>query len=96
MIVWVLYDIRNDQSRGKAAKFCKQAGLYRIQYSAFIGTLDANQLDALALRLEAQIDSNVDKVYMLPMSRDELKQTVLLGKAFDKEHVSDEVKAMFL
>jgi CRISPR-associated protein Cas2 len=30
------------------------------------------------------------------MSRDELKQTVLLGKAFDKDYVSDEVKALFL
>lgn len=96
MIVWVLYDIKNDRARGQAAKYCKQAGLYRIQYSAFIGQLDPNQRDALTLRLENEIDTEADKVYILPMSRDELKQTVLLGQAFDKKYVSDEVKSLFV
>lgn len=96
MIVWVLYDIKDDRSRGKAAKFCKQAGLHRIQYSAFIGQLDSNQCDALTLKLEGQIDVSCDKVYILPMSSAELKQTVLLGQAFDKKYVTDEVKALFL
>lgn len=96
MIVWVLYDIKNDRARGKAAKYCKQAGLYRIQYSAFIGQLDLNQRDTLSLQLESQIDADADKVYILPMSSDELKETVLLGQAFDKKYVSDDVKALFL
>lgn len=96
MIAWVLYDIKNDRVRSRAAKYCKQAGLYRIQYSAFIGQLDQNQRDTLSLRLESEIDPEEDKVYILPMSSDELKQTVLLGRAFDKKYVSDEVKALFL
>jgi len=96
MITWVLYDIKEDRARSKASKFCKQAGLYRVQYSTFLGNLDAQQRDTLSLQLESVIDQDVDKAYMLPMSRDELKQTVLLGKAFDKDYVSDEVKALFL
>lgn len=96
MITWVLYDIKDDRSRNKAAKFCKQAGLYRVQFSAFIGQLDSNQRDALTLRLESQIDVNCDKVYILPMSSNEMKQTILLGQAFDKKYISDEVKALFL
>jgi CRISPR-associated protein Cas2 len=96
MIIWVLYDIKQDRARNRASKYCKQAGLYRVQYSAFLGSLDANQRDTLSLQLQSQIDETEDKVYILPMSRDELKQTVLLGKAFDKEYVSDEVKALFL
>lgn len=96
MITWVLYDIKDDRSRNKAAKFCKQAGLYRVQFSAFIGQLDSNQRDALTLRLEGQIDVSCDKVYILPMSSNEMKQTILLGQAFDKKYISDEVKALFL
>lgn len=96
MITWILYDIKKDRSRTRAAKFCKQAGLYRVQFSAFIGSLDAHQRDALILQLESEIDETTDKVYILPMSKDELKQSVLLGQAFDKKYVSDEVKALFL
>ena len=96
MITWILYDIKKDRSRTRAAKFCKQAGLYRVQFSAFIGSLDAHQRDALILQLESEIDEATDKVYILPMSKDELKQSVLLGQAFDKKYVSDEVKALFL
>lgn len=96
MVTWILYDIKNDKARTRAAKYCKQAGLYRVQYSTFLGNLEANQRDTLSLQLENEIDVSLDKVYILPMSRDELKQTVLLGKAFDKDYVSDEVKALFL
>lgn len=96
MITWVLYDIKKDKSRSKAAKYCKQAGLYRVQYSTFLGNLDATQRDTLSLQLESQIDEIADKIYILPMSKDELKQAVLLGKAFDRAYVTDEVKALFL
>lgn len=96
MITWVLYDIKKDKSRNKAAKYCKQAGLYRVQYSTFLGNIDAPQRDTLSLQLESEIDENIDKIYILPMSKDELKQTILLGKAFDKAYVSDEVKSLFL
>jgi CRISPR-associated protein Cas2 len=96
MICWVIYDIENDRARTKAAKCCKQAGLYRVQLSVFLGEVGANDKDALQLQLEALIDLERDKVYIFPMSRDELRQTVLLGQAFDKKLVSGEVKALFL
>jgi CRISPR-associated protein Cas2 len=96
MICWVIYDIENDRARTKAAKCCKQAGLYRVQLSVFLGEVCANDKDALQLQLEELIDLERDKVYIFPMSRDELRQTVLLGQAFDKKLVSGEVKALFL
>ena len=70
MITWVLYDIKKDKSRNKAAKYCKQAGLYRVQYSTFLGNIDAPQRDTLSLQLESEIDENIDKIYILPMSKD--------------------------
>lgn len=95
MITWVLYDIQSDKARTQAAKCCKQAGLYRVQLSVFLGSLDKNEKDSLALRLEQLIDPDIDKVYIFPMNKTELQQTILLGQAFDKKLVSDEVRALF-
>jgi CRISPR-associated protein Cas2 len=95
MIVWVLYDIENDKNRTKISKLCKQAGLYRVQFSCFLGTLTANEKDTLTLQLEELIDPEIDKIYIFPMNQTELKQTTLLGQAFDKKLVNDEIRALF-
>lgn len=95
MILWVMYDIENDKARTRVAKYCKQAGLYRVQYSVFLGTLNSNQKDELELKIEPEINLDKDKVYLFPMSQDELRQTVLLGQAFDKKMVTDKIKALF-
>lgn len=96
MICWVMYDIKEDRSRTKIAKACEQSGLYRVQYSVFLGTIDADRKDTLQLRIEELMDQEEDSVYIFPMSKDELQATELLGQAFDKEMISDEVKALFL
>ena len=95
MITWVLYDIQNDRARNRVAKFCKQAGLYRVQFSCFLGTLDEHELDTLGLQIKPEIDVETDKVYIFPMSSHELKATILLGQAFDKKMVTDAVRALF-
>jgi CRISPR-associated protein Cas2 len=95
MILWVLYDIENDRARNRVAKFCKQAGLHRVQYSCFLGVLDATELDVLQLQINAEINAHSDKAYLFPMERSSLKATVLLGQAFDKKLVTDQVKALF-
>jgi CRISPR-associated protein Cas2 len=95
MIVWVIYDIQKTKSRTKIAKACQQAGLYRVQKSVFLGSLDENRKDTLHLQIEELIDPESDSVYIFPMSKSELKQSALLGQAFDKKMVTDEVKALF-
>ncbi|MFN8353247.1 MAG: CRISPR-associated endonuclease Cas2 [Spirosomataceae bacterium] len=95
MIVWVLYDIEKDRSRTKVAKTCEQAGLYRVQFSCFLGTLTTNEKDTLRLKIEELINPDKDKVYIFPMNKAELQQTDLLGQAFDKDLVSDQVRALF-
>ncbi len=96
MILWVLYDIKQDKLRSRVAKYCKQAGLYRVQYSVFLGTLNAHGKDTLELKIQQEMDEVTDSVYMFPMSKGELQATVLLGQAFDKDMITDEVKALFL
>jgi CRISPR-associated protein Cas2 len=96
MICWVLYDIENDKARQQAAKYCKHAGLYRVQLSVFLGEVEHTRKDALQLQLEALINPEKDKVYLFPMTKQELQQTVLLGQAFDRKFVTGQVKALFL
>lgn len=95
MIVWVMYDIVNDRARNKVAKACKQAGLYRVQYSVFLGKMTSDEKDSLGLCVGELINKKEDSVYIFPMSKDELQQTELLGQAFDKKFVTDEIHALF-
>lgn len=95
MIVWVIYDIQKTKPRTKIAKACQQAGLYRVQKSVFLGSLDENRKDALQLQIEELIDEENDSVYIFPMSKNELRESALLGQAFDKKLITDEVKALF-
>lgn len=90
-----MYDIEKDKIRNRIAKLCKQAGLYRVQFSVFLGTLNDNEKDTLHLQIEELIDEEKDSVYIFPMSKNELKQTVLLGQAFDKKLITDKVKQLF-
>lgn len=95
MICWVLYDIKKDKPRSKVAKICKQSGLYRVQKSVFLGSLEDNEKDTLELSVSDLIDEETDSVYIFPMSKNELRQTALLGQAFDKKLVTDQVKSLF-
>jgi len=61
----------------------------------FLGLLNANQKDELQLKIEPEINLDKDKVYIFPMSQNELRETTLLGQAFDKKLVSDQVRALF-
>lgn len=96
MITWILYDIGNDRARSKVAKSCKQAGLYRVQLSVFLGEVTPNKLDGLQLEIESLINPDKDKVYIFPMSKAGLQKSILLGQAFDRKLVSDQVTALFL
>jgi len=95
MLVWVIYDIVEDKTRTKIARVCKQYGLYRVQKSAFLGNLNRNEIDELSLRSEDLIDKEEDSVYIFPMCEDDFKKVKLLGQAFDKSLVTDEIIAKF-
>jgi len=95
MICWVMYDIKKDKARTKIAKTCEQIGLTRVQYSVFLGMVNTNDKDTLEIQLEELMDKETDSIYIFPMSKDELKETVLLGQAFDKKYITDDVKEMF-
>ena len=96
MILWVLYDIADDRARGRVARHCKQAGLYRVQYSVFLGEVSADERDTLRLDISDEIDEEADKVYLFSLTRKELKQAILLGQAFDRKFVTAELRHLLL
>jgi len=94
-MVWVVYDITDNGTRSKVARICLDKGLYRVQKSVFLGNLNATERDSLALECEEVIDPEVDSVYVFPMDDESFKKVKLIGQAFDKELVSDEVLTKF-
>lgn len=95
-LVWIIYDIVLDKPRTKVAKRCKEAGLYRVQKSVFLGTIARNRLDELQLEIEALTDPDDDSVYIFSMCDEDFRKVRLLGQAFDKKLVTDEVRALFI
>jgi len=94
MLTWVVYDITDNRKRDVVVKICKGYGLYRVQKSVFLGNLNRNELDSVALECGEIIDKD-DSVYVFPMCEDCFKKIKLIGNAFDKELVSDEIIAKF-
>ena len=95
MLVWVMYDIADDKIIRKAIKSCKNVGLYRVQKSIFLGDIEENDFDEVKLRLEDTVDLKNDSVYVFTMSKKELNKAGLIGQAFDKELVTDEIISKF-
>lgn len=96
MLAWFIYDISNTSKRTKVAKLALQYGLYRVQKSVFLGSIDQNSLDEVVLRSEKLIDEETDSLYVFPMCKADFKSVILKGQAFDKKLVTDEVKALFV
>ena len=95
-LVWMIYDISVDKSRTKIAKLCKEAGLYRVQKSVFLGAIERNRLDELTMQIEELIDENTDSVYVFPLCQADFRKVQTMGQAFDKELVTDDIKVLFL
>jgi CRISPR-associated protein Cas2 len=87
MLVWVIYDISENRIRSRVSKLCKNYGLFRVQKSAFLGDLNRNESDSLALECEAVIEES-DSVYVFPMCEDCNERIKLIGTGFDRELVS--------
>lgn len=96
MLTWVMYDIEKDKIRNKVAKYCEKAGIYRVQKSVFLGELNKNKRKELHAQIEEIIDERRDSVYIFPMCREDFFESVLLGQAFDKDLITDEIKALIL
>jgi CRISPR-associated protein Cas2 len=72
MVTLVIYDIPDDRIRQRAATACLDAGLARIQYSAFIGALNTNRRRELYLRLRKVLGPHPGNIRLYPIGQKEL------------------------
>lgn len=94
MLTWVMYDICEDKVRNKIVKICEKAGIYRVQYSVWLGELNKTKRREIQTQIEDLINHDVDKVYIFPMCREDFKACILLGQAFDKNLITNELIAL--
>lgn len=73
----VIYDIENDRIRLKIADACLDYGLERIQYSAFLGTLNRNKREELFMRLTSILDDNAGKIWLQPICQKDMKEVLI-------------------
>lgn len=95
VLVWIVYDIVENNTRTKVAKACKQFGLQRVQKSIFLGKLESSRFDELHEKCRSLINEDKDSVYLFPFCQDDFRRIKVLGQGFDKKMVNDEILAMF-
>ncbi len=73
MVTLVIYDIPDDRVRQRAANACLDAGLARIQYSAFIGALNTNRRQELYQKLRHVLGAQPGNIRLYPVGHKELQ-----------------------
>jgi len=95
MLTWFVYDITDDKIRRKIIKIAEKKGLYRVQKSVFLGNIEKNALDEIVIESETILNIKEGSLYIFPMCERDFKEVKLIGLAFDKMLVNDEIKALF-
>ncbi len=73
----VIYDTSNPRIRTKLAEACLDAGLERIQFSAFRGLLTATVRKELSCRLKALLEETAGgRVLIVPLCAEDWKHAV--------------------
>jgi CRISPR-associated protein Cas2 len=109
MLVYIVYDIEStrpgNRRRRKIVKKLGEMGLYRIQESVFIGNINKNDADEIAVYCDDLIQESLkkeerdaldDKIYIFPVSKDDFNNVKMIGVGFDKMLVADEILAMVI
>ncbi|MEW6623316.1 MAG: CRISPR-associated endonuclease Cas2 [Bacillota bacterium] len=69
----VIYDIPDDRTRNKIGEACKDYGLQRIQYSAFLGDINHNRRDELRQRLKRTLGKREGNIQIYPLCDKDIK-----------------------
>lgn len=69
----VIYDIPDDKIRNKIGEACKDYGLIRIQYSAFLGNINYNRREELRQRLQRTLGKKKGNIQIYPMCDKDFK-----------------------
>ena len=74
MHTYVIYDIVENRVRKKVSDACLDYGLRRIQYSAFLGDMNATRRSALEKRLAQELGKKQGKIEIIPICGKDFRQ----------------------
>ena len=80
MMALLIYDIADDRRRAKAADVCKDFGLARIQYSAFLGDLSRARQGELIQKLRRALRDADHRIHLFPLCEKDLRLIRLLAQ----------------
>jgi CRISPR-associated protein Cas2 len=80
MMTLLIYDIANDRRRAKAADVCKDFGLARIQYSAFLGEITHARQGELLQKLSRCLHETDARVHLFPLCEKDMRLTRVLAR----------------
>jgi len=78
MYYCVAYDVSSARLRRRIVKWCKQAGLRRMQKSVFTGPVPDKQLADLQQNIKAEL-SPQDRFFIIPLDKHTLQNIALYG-----------------
>ncbi|MCS7365010.1 MAG: CRISPR-associated endonuclease Cas2 [archaeon GB-1867-035] len=81
----VIYDITDDKIRDRIATACKEAGLTRIQKSAFLGKLNSQQRKNLKNRLKRILGKNKGNIQIFIICDADIKLREIIGEIIEYE-----------
>ncbi len=83
MLSLIIYDIPSDKLRNKVADICKDYGLDRIQFSAFLGEINHNRREELLQKIKREIGKKQANVQLFPICDKDvrLRQMVVVNES---------------
>jgi len=80
MYTLVIYDITRDDIRELVAKACKEAGLSRIQKSAFLGVINSQKRKELKRRMRKILGKHKGNIQIFLINNEDMKFREIIGK----------------
>jgi len=81
----IIYDITDNKIRDRIATACKEAGLTRIQKSAFLGILNSQQRKNLKNRLKRILGRNKGNIQIFIICNADMKLREIIGEIIPYE-----------
>jgi CRISPR-associated endonuclease Cas2 len=99
MIRLICYDIADNAARTKVHDYLEAQGFERVQFSVFMGVVDAHHWQKvwahLAKLFEKRCDKT-DKIFSHVIERDHFEKMLTLGDGIDKAWLLQEVQVLFI
>lgn len=85
MYTLVIYDITDDDVRMKIAQACREAGLTRIQRSAFLGVIDSQTRKSLEIKLKNILGSGKGNIQLFIICEADISHRRMIGQPIEYE-----------